>query len=75
MLAVGMAARGIVADFIFGIFILLEGQYDIGDKVKIVGLEGIVEEITLRRTIIKDKEGAFHYIPNSQIKIVSRVRK
>lgn len=71
-LAVGMAARGIISDFIAGLFLLLENQYNIGDKVKIAGIEGEVKEITLRRTILKDGEGVFHSIPNSQIKVVSK---
>ncbi len=73
-LAVGMAARDIVSDFIAGLFIILENQYHLGDEVKIAGLEGEVKEITLRRTIIQDKEGNFHSIPNSKITIVSKKR-
>jgi len=71
-LAVGMASRDIVSDFISGLFIILENQYHIGDIIKIAGLEGEVKEITLRRTIIKDKEDTFHSIPNSKITIVSK---
>jgi len=74
-LAVGMAAKDILADFIAGLFILLEGQYYVGDKVKISGLEGEVREITLRRTIIKDEAGVVHSFPNSQIKLFSKKEK
>lgn len=74
-LAVGMASKDIISDFISGLFILLENQYQIGDKVKIAGIEGIIEEITLRRTILKDSEGVLHYIPNSQIKGVAKKLK
>jgi len=74
-LALGMAAKDIVSDFLAGLFILLEGQYFVGDKVKILGIEGEVIEITLRRTVIKDKEGNLHLIPNSQIKVVARKEK
>ena len=71
-LAVSMAARDIISDFISGIFILLENQYQIGDKVKISGIEGKVKEISLRRTIIIDENNVLHSIPNSQIKLVSK---
>ena len=71
-LAIGMAARSVISDFISGIFIIFENQYNVGDKVKIAGIEGEVREITLRRTIIKDKNNVLHLIPNSQIKIVSK---
>jgi len=74
-LAVGMAAKDIISDFISGLFILLEGQYYVGDKVKISGIEGEIKEITLRRTIIKDESGLSHAIPNSQIKLVSKKEK
>lgn len=73
--AIGMAARDLISDFISGIFIILEDQYRVGDKIKISGFEGEVIEITLRRTVIKDKEGFFHLFPNSQIKIVSKQQK
>ncbi|MDP3995698.1 MAG: mechanosensitive ion channel [bacterium] len=74
-LAIGMAARDIIADFISGLFILLEGQYFVGDEVKIAGIEGEVKEITLRRTILRDESGILHSFPNSQIKLVSRKEK
>lgn len=71
-LAVGMAARDVISDFIAGFFIILESQYELGDRVKIAGIEGEVKEITLRRTIIHDESELSHSIPNSQIKLVSR---
>lgn len=74
-LAIGMAARDIIADFISGLFILLEGQYFVGDTIKISGIEGEVKEITLRRTILRDEAGILHSFPNSQIKLVSRKAK
>ncbi len=71
-LAIGMASKEIISDFIAGIFILLEDQYQVGDRVKICGIEGQVKEITLRKTIIKDDKGMLHIIPNGQIKIVAK---
>ena len=71
-LAVGMAAKSVISDFIAGIFIVLEGQYYVGEKVKIAGVEGEVKEISLRKTVIEDKDGLLHLIPNSQIKTVAK---
>ena len=71
-LAIGMASKDIVSDFVSGLFIILEDQYHLGDKVKVAGLEGKVIEITLRRTIIKDGEGRTHSIPNSKVTVVSK---
>lgn len=70
--AVGMAAKDTVADFISGFFILLEGQYKVGDRIKIGAIEGKVFDFNLRRTVIEDEIGFLHFFPNSQIKIVAR---
>lgn len=71
-LAIGMAAKDIISDFISGLFILLEDQYSIGDRIKIGGVEGVVQEISLRKTIIKDETNFLHSIPNGQIKQISK---
>ncbi len=71
-LAIGMASREIVADFLSGIFILIEDQYCIGDRIKVLNIEGEVTEITLRRTSIKDDTGLLHSICNSQIKTIAK---
>ncbi len=72
-LAVSMGSREIVADFLSGFFIILESQFYVGDKVKIGAVEGEVVDMTLRRTTIKDKDGATHAIPNGQIKAVTKL--
>jgi small conductance mechanosensitive channel len=74
-LAVGMAAKDVLTDFIAGLFILIEDQFNIGDRVKIADLEGIVKEITLRRTVIEGGDGVLHLIPNREIKVVTRIKK
>jgi len=70
-LAVGMAAREIIADFLAGFFLVIESQYNIGDEVKISGTEGRIKEITLRKTIIEGSDGLVYSIPNGQIKTVA----
>jgi len=72
-LAVGMASRDIISDFLSGIFIILEDQFHVGDRVKIAGVEGEVIEMTLRRTVIKDGDNMLHLIPNGQIKTVGKI--
>ena len=57
---------------------MIEAQFAEGDQIKIVkaaGVEGKVKEITLRRTILVDKEGIEHTVPNSQIQVVSNFSK
>jgi small conductance mechanosensitive channel len=74
-LAIGFGAQTLVKDVINGFFILLENQYDIGDVVKIGGVQGTVENMTLRRTVLRDADGSVHTIPNSEIKIVSNLTR
>jgi len=69
--AIGFGAQTLVRDFINGFFILVENQYDIGDVVKIGGVQGAVEAMTLRRTVLRDGDGTMHNVPSSEIKVVS----
>ncbi|MFI5089620.1 MAG: mechanosensitive ion channel family protein [Terriglobales bacterium] len=74
-LAIGFGAQTLVHDVINGFFILMENQYDIGDVVRIGGVAGVVESMTLRRTTLRDETGAVHTVPNSEIKIVSNLTR
>lgn len=74
-LAIGFGAQTLVKDVINGFFILMENQYDVGDVVRIAGVSGTVEGMTLRRTTLRDVDGALHIIPNSEIKIVSNLTR
>jgi len=74
-IAVGFGAQSLIKDLLAGIFILLEDQYRVGDVVNIAGIGGLVEEIGLRHTIIRDLDGVVHSIPNSEIKIASNLTK
>jgi small conductance mechanosensitive channel len=65
--AIGLAAQTIVKDMFNGILILVEGQFKVGDVVKIAGVQGNVEAMTLRKTTIRDGDGIVYVIPNSQI--------
>ena len=69
-LAIGFGAQSLVKDFVSGLFILVENQYGIGDKVKIGSSEGNVIRITMRSTVLKDEEGKIYYISNGSIKDV-----
>ena len=74
-IAIGFGAQTLVRDLINGFFILIENQYDIGDTVKIAGVQGVVESVTLRRTILRDGDGTIHNVPSSQITIVSNLTR
>ncbi len=74
-LAIGFGAQTLVKDFINGFFILAENQYDLGDTVRIAGVQGVVETMTLRRTVLRDTDGTLHTVPSSQITIVSNLTR
>ena len=74
-LAIGFGAQTLVHDFINGFFILFENQYEIGDTVRIAGVKGAVEKMSLRSTVLRDDDGTLHTVPNSAIQIVSNMTR
>jgi len=74
-LAIGFGAQSLVRDVISGFFIILENQYRIGDVIEVTGVSGMVESLSLRRTVLRDLEGRVHTIPNGEIKVVSNLSK
>jgi len=70
-IAIGLAAQNIVKDMLNGILILVEDQFNVGDTVRLAGLAGVVETMTLRKTTVRDADGTLYVIPNSQITTVA----
>jgi small-conductance mechanosensitive channel len=70
-IAIGFAAQNSIRDFIGGFVIMLEDHYNVGDIVRIADLTGEVEELGLRRTVIRDLKGILHVVPNGEIKVSS----
>ena len=71
-LAIGFGAQTIVHDIINGMLILVENQFNLGDVIKAAGFLGTVEQMTLRKTVLRDGgDGTIYVIPNSQITTVS----
>jgi moderate conductance mechanosensitive channel len=71
--AVGLAAQSLVKDMLNGMIILIEDQFDVGDTVRLAGLSGTVEAMTLRKTTVRDGDGTLYVIPNSQITTVANL--
>lgn len=69
--AVGFGAQYLIRDIIAGIFILWENQYRAGDVASVGGVAGLVEDITLRKTVLRDLDGIVHHVPNGEIKVAS----
>ena len=74
-IAIGLGAQGLIKDLFAGLFILTEDQYNKGDVVKVAGIAGLVEDITLKRTILRDLDGIVHSIPNGEITTASNYTK
>ena len=74
-LAIGFGAQSLVKDLIAGLFVIMENQYRKGDVVRIADTSGVVEEINLRRTILRDLDGITHVVPNGEIRIASNFTK
>jgi small conductance mechanosensitive channel len=74
-LAVGFGAQSLVKDIISGLFILVENQYGKGDVVNVAGVGGVVEDVNLRRTVLRDLDGAVHSIPNGEVAVSSNLTR
>src|SRR5580693_8068930 len=72
-IAIGLAAQTTVKDMLNGILILIEDQFNVGDVVRLAGLSGAVEAMTLRKTTVRDGDGTLYIIPNSQITTVANL--
>lgn len=70
-IAVGFGAQYLIRDIIAGAFVLWENQYRVGDVVKVAGIGGLVEEITLRKTVLRDLDGIVHHVPNGEVRVAS----
>jgi small conductance mechanosensitive channel len=78
--AVGLGAQSLVRDALNGIFILTENQYGRGDLVTVYAagvppLNGTVEDVTLRRTVIRDFDGVEYSIPNGAVIVAANLTR
>ncbi|MDA1096171.1 MAG: mechanosensitive ion channel family protein [Chloroflexi bacterium] len=74
-IAVGFGAQNLVRDLFAGMFIVLENQYRVNDVVTLVGIGGLVEDINLRRTVLRDLDYRQHFIPNGEIRTATNFTK
>jgi small-conductance mechanosensitive channel len=74
-IALGLAAQTIVKDILNGMLIVLEDQFNVGDTVRLTGMTGIVEAMSLRRTELRDGDGTLYVVPNSQITTVANLSR
>lgn len=69
--AVGFGAQSFVRDVIAGFFILAEDQFHVGDTITVANTTGVVEDVLMRVTVLRDIEGNVHYVPNGQIGVTT----
>ena len=68
--AIGLGAQTLVRDILSGIFMLIEDQYGVGDQIKVLDIEGVVEKVGLRITTIRDKDEVLWYVRNGEILVI-----
>jgi small conductance mechanosensitive channel len=74
-LALSLGAQHLVRDYMAGAFVLIENQYSKGDVVAIAGHAGTVEDISLRRTVLRDEDGTVHFVPHGLIQTASNLSR
>jgi small-conductance mechanosensitive channel len=74
-IAVGFGGQYLIRDLISGVFIILENQYRTGDVVCFDTTCGLVEDMSLRMTTLRDLDGTVHHIPHGEVKKVSNLTK
>jgi len=68
--AFGLGARPVISDFLTGIGFLFEDTFDVGEKVEMLGVEGVVERVNLRTTHLRAPTGELYVMPNGEIRVV-----
>lgn len=71
--AIGFGARNLVTDVLSGMFMLLEDQYGVGDRIDAGEATGTVLEIGLRVTTLRGDDGEIWYVRNGDIKRVANL--
>jgi len=74
-IAVGFGAQSLVRDYLNGALILIENQFGKGDVIRVAGVDGSVEDFTLRRTTLRDLDGVVHTVPNGEIRVASNLTR
>lgn len=74
-LAISLGSQNLVRDYVAGAFILIENQYGRGDVIQVAGVTGTVEDVSLRRTSVRDLDGTLHTVPHSLIAVTSNLTR
>jgi small conductance mechanosensitive channel len=74
-IAAGLGTQTLVRDWLGGILIITDNQFAVGDVVRAAGVSGKVETLSLHHTELRDGDGALHFIPNGEIKVVTNLSR
>lgn len=66
----GLGARPIISDFLTGISFIFEDTFDVGEKVEILNVEGVIEAVNLRTSSLRAPTGELYIVPNGEIRLV-----
>jgi small-conductance mechanosensitive channel len=75
VLGLGLGARNVVRDVVAGLQIAFEDQYAAGDTIQAGEISGRVEQLTLRRTVVRDGRGAVVSVANGELRTVSNLSR
>lgn len=68
--AFGLGARPLISDFLTGVGFIFEDTFDVGEKIEVMDVEGVVEKINLRTTLIRGSDGELFVVPNGEIRVI-----
>src|SRR3954452_11530681 len=74
-LALSLGTQNLVRDYVAGAFVLIENQYSKGDVVEIAGRTGTVEDVSMRRTVLRDADGTVYFVPHGLIQTASNMSR
>lgn len=74
-LALGLAGQSIMRDYLHGFFILTEDWYRVGEVASMAGVAGLVVDVNMRRTVLRDLNGTMHVVPNSKVEQASNLTR
>jgi small-conductance mechanosensitive channel len=74
-IAIGIGSQKLVQDLITGLFLLLENAVQVGDRVTVSGLSGVVENLSIRTIRLRDGDGSIHIIPFSSVTSVTNTNR
>ena len=65
--AISLGAQSVVKDYLAGVFLVIEDQFGVGDTVALGDVTGVVEEVRMRVTRVRDDSGVVWYVRNGEL--------